>query len=52
MKKLNYVVVLVLMMPFVPLSMVVGLIEVVLHRPSSWAEVVLKPFLWAYERKV
>ena len=52
MRQLNYGVMILLTTPFVILGVFVGLFECIVGSDGATAEFVVKPFLWAYRRKV
>ena len=52
MQRLNYGSMILLTIPFVLLGLVIGLFECVVGSDGSTAEFVLRPFIWAYRRKV
>lgn len=52
MKRLNYALGIIVTLPFVALGIVTGLIELLLKTNGDFTIWVVKPFTWAYERKV
>jgi len=52
MRRLNYGGMIILTLPFVILGVIVGLFECIVGSDGASAEYVVKPFLWAYRRKV
>lgn len=52
MRQLNYGGMIILTLPFVFVGVFVGLVECLLGTDGRAAEFVVKPFLWAYRRKV
>jgi hypothetical protein len=52
MQRLNYGSMILLTIPFVLLGLVIGLFECVVGSDGSTAEFVVRPFIWAYRRKV
>lgn len=52
MRRLNYGGMILLTIPFVFVGVLVGLAECVLGTNGDAAEYVVRPFLWAYRRKV
>jgi hypothetical protein len=52
MRRLNYGGMILLTTPFIFLGLFVGLFECVVGTKGDAAEAVVKPFLWAYRRKV
>lgn len=52
MRRLNYGGMIILTLPFVILGVFVGLFECVVGTNGAAADFVVKPFLWAYRRKV
>lgn len=52
MKRLNYGAMIILTTPFVLIAVVVGLLECVMGSDGATTEFIVKPFLWAYRRKV
>ena len=52
MRRLNYGGMILLTTPFIFLGVLVGLFECVVGTDGAATETVVKPFLWAYRRKV
>jgi hypothetical protein len=52
MKKLNYAAMICLTVPFIFLGIAVGLFETCVGTDGAATELVARPFLWAYRRKM
>jgi hypothetical protein len=52
MRRLNYGGMILLTTPFVIIAVVVGLLECVMGSDGATTDFIVKPFLWAYRRKV
>ena len=50
-RKLNYYSVVLLTLPFVPLAVITGLFETALNTDSEATLFIIRPFIWAVERK-
>jgi hypothetical protein len=51
-KHLNYNGVILLTTPFVCLATIIGIVELVMGLDGNVALIIVKPFLWAKERKI
>lgn len=52
MKRLNYALGILVTLPFAAMGIITGLVELLLKTNGDFTIWVVKPFTWAYERKV